>query len=238
MFTSGHFIWLGVIAVLITAFMIVIKKCNVSQNFVQKTVFYLLIVLKLLHVSLSMKETGDGGYVLKQTQLSFHLCSIMIYTVFLINIVKNEKFIKTMKSFMVPAMLIGAAMALLIPTEGVDPSRARVWQYMLIHGVLVFYGLYLMVIEKVDLSFKAYLSNLKILTLITVLAFMMNSILEQYETNFLFLRKPPMDNLPILNLNNGWYVYFITLTFIACALIFLVHLPFIIKRAKGNKLKN
>lgn len=127
MFTSGHFIWLGVIAVLITAFMIVIKKCNVSQNFVQKTVFYLLIVLKLLHVSLSMKETGDGGYVLKQTQLSFHLCSIMIYTVFLINIVKNERFIKTMKSFMVPAMLIGAAMALLIPTEGVDPSRARVW---------------------------------------------------------------------------------------------------------------
>ncbi|MBQ8566531.1 MAG: YwaF family protein [Clostridia bacterium] len=238
MFTSGHFIWLGVIAVLITAFMIVIKKCNVSQNFVQKTVFYLLIVLKLLHVSLSMKETGDGGYVLNQTQLSFHLCSIMIYTVFLINIVKNEKFIKTMKSFMVPAMLIGAAMALLIPTEGVDPSRARVWQYMLIHGVLVFYGLYLMVIEKVDLSFKAYLSNLKILTLITVLAFIMNSILEQYKTNFLFLRKPPMDNLPILNLNNGWYVYFITLTFIACTLIFLVHLPFIIKRAKGNKLKN
>ena len=109
MFTSGHFIWLGVIAVLITAFMIVIKKCNVSQNFVQKTVFYLLIVLKLLHVSLSMKETGDGGYVLKQTQLSFHLCSIMIYTVFLINIVKNEKFIKTMKSFMVPAMLIPLA---------------------------------------------------------------------------------------------------------------------------------
>ena len=119
---------------------------------------------------------------------------------FLINIVKNEKFIKTMKSFMVPAMLIGAAMALLIPTEGVDPSRARVWQYMLIHGVLVFYGLYLMVIEKVDLSFKAYLSNLKILTLITVLAFMMNSILEQYKTNFLFLRKPPMDNLPIVPL--------------------------------------
>ena len=154
MFTSGHFIWLGVIAVLITAFMIVIKKCNVSQNFVQKTVFYLLIVLKLLHVSLSMKETGDGGYVLKQTQLSFHLCSIMIYTVFLINIVKNEKFIKIIKSFMVPAMLIGAAMALLIPTEGVDPSRARVWQYMLIHGVLVFYGLYLMVIERLTFHLR------------------------------------------------------------------------------------
>ena len=238
MFTLGHLIWLGVLAILIALAIVLIRKFRVPQPVVQKTVLWMLIPLKLLHLSLSMKASPDGGLILQQSQLSFHLCSIMIYTVFLINIVKNEKFIKIIKSFMVPAMLIGAAMALLIPTEGVDPSRARVWQYMLIHGVLVFYGLYLMVIEKVDLSFKAYLSNLKILTLITVLAFMMNSILEQYKTNFLFLRKPPMDNLPILNLNNGWYVYFITLTFIACALIFLVHLPFIIKRAKGNKLKN
>jgi uncharacterized membrane protein YwaF len=137
-----------------------------------------------------------------------------------------------MKSFMVPAMLIGAALALLIPTEGVDPTVPRVWQYMLIHGVLVFYGLYLMVIEKVDLSIKAYFSNLKILTLIVVLAFIMNSILEQYKTNFLFLRKPPMDGLPILNLDHGWYVYFVTLTLIACLLILTVHLPFIIRDAR------
>ena len=232
MFTPSHFIWLGSIALLIALFMIITKKSRVAQGIVQKTVFYLLIVLKLFHVSLSMKESIDGGLVIDQTQLSFHLCSLMIYSVFLINIVKNEKFVKTMKSFMVPAMLIGAALALLIPTEGVDPTVPRVWQYMLIHGVLVFYGLYLMVIEKVDLSIKAYFSNLKILTLITVLAFIMNSILEQYKTNFLFLRKPPMDGLPILNLDHGWYVYFVTLTLIACLLILTVHLPFIIRDSR------
>ena len=95
MFTTGHFIWLGAIALLIAFFMIVTKKFRVSQKIVQKTVFYLLIVLKLFHVSLSMKESIDGGLVIDQTQLSFHLCSLMIYSVFLINIVKNEKFVKT-----------------------------------------------------------------------------------------------------------------------------------------------
>ena len=138
---------------------------------------------------------------------------------------------------MVPCMLIGAAMALFIPTEGVDPSVPRVWQYMLIHGALVFYGFYLMLVEKVDLSIKAYLNNLQMLLAVTLVAFMMNSILEQYNTNFLFLREPPMDGLPILNLNNGWYVYFLTLMLIACTLVFLVQLPFVIKGLKQRKEK-
>ena len=235
MFTLKHFLWLGTLLLLIAIFMVIVKKLRVSKMTVQKTVLYLLIVLKLFHLSLSMKPSADGGLVIDQTQLSFHLCSIMIYSVILINVIKNEKLISTIKSFMVPAMLIGAAMSLLIPTEGVDPGVPRVWQYMLIHGVLVFYGLYLMIVEKVDLSFKAYISNVKILMLITVVAFLMNSILEQYKTNFLFLRKPPMEGLPILNLDNGWYVYFITLAIIACALIFAVHLPFVIKAASDKR---
>jgi hypothetical integral membrane protein (TIGR02206 family) len=235
MFTPGHFIWLGIIAILIATTIVFVKKRHTSQNIVQKSVLYLLIVLKLFHVCVSMKPSADGGMVINQTQLSFHLCSLTIYSVIFINLIKNEKIIQTVKSFMVPAMLIGAAMSLLIPTEGVDPSVPRVWQYMLIHGVLVFYGLYLMIVEKVDLSLRAYLSNLKILIGITALAFVMNSVLEQYKTNFLFLRKPPMDNLPILNLNHGWYVYFVTLALIACALVFTVHLPFVLRDAKRKR---
>ena len=235
MFTAGHFIWLGAIAAAIALAIILIKKFNVSQHVVQKTVFYTLIVLKLFHVCLSMKESPDGGFVINQTQLSFHLCSLMIYSAILINIIKNEKFVKTMKSFMVPCMLLGAAMALIIPTEGVNIATPRVWQYMLIHGVLVFYGLYLMIIERVDLSIKAYLTNLKLLIIVVIFAFLMNSVLEQYNTNFLFLRKPPMDNLPILNLNNGWYVYFITLTLVACTLLFTVHIPHLIINRKKKQ---
>ena len=63
----------------------------------------------------------------------------------------------------------------------------------------------------------------------------MNSVLEKYKTNFLFLRVPPMDNLPLLNLNNGWYVYFITLAIIACVLTLLVQLPFMLLNKRSQK---
>ena len=235
MFTLAHFIWLGAISAAIAAVLFIVKKLKISEGAVGKTVMIVLIVLKLFHMSLSMKASEFGGYVLDQTQLSFHLCSIMIYTVIFTNLIKNKKVIGVLKSFMVPCLFIGAAMALLIPTEGVDASVPRVWQYMLIHGVLVFYGIYLSVIEKVDLSFKAYFNNLKLLLCVLLLAFLMNSVLEQYQTNFLFLRVPPMENLPLLNLNNGWYVYFITLSIIACVLILLIHLPFIIADAIRRK---
>ena len=238
MFTANHFIWLGAIALLIAVAFIVINKLKLSNQGVGKGVMMLLIVLKLFHVALSMKESEFGGYVLKQTQLSFHLCSIMIYTIIFVNIIKNEKVVKVLKSFMVPCLFIGALMALLIPTEGVDFTVPRVWQYMLIHGVLVFYGIYLAVVERVDLSFKAYFNNLKLLICVTAVAFMMNSVLEQYKTNFLFLRVPPMDNLPLLNLNNGWYVYFVTLAIIACVLMLLVQLPFMALNKRKDKKEN
>ncbi len=241
MFSTGHFIWLGAIAVAIALALIMTKRIRTSDRVVGKIVMVLLIVLKLFHMSLSMKASEFGGYVLNQTQLSFHLCSIMIYTVIFTNMINNERLVSRLKSFMVPCLFIGAAMALLIPTEGVDVMRPRVWQYMLIHGVLVFYGIYLACVEKVDLSLKAYFNNLKLLVGVTLIASLMNSVLEEYETNFLFLRVPPMEGLPLLNLDHGWYVYFLTLAAVACILVLLVQLPFMlmgVKRAQSEDLQD
>lgn len=235
MFTLGHFIWLIIIVSLIVISMILIKKLNVKQKTVETIVLVLLVIFKIIHFALSMKQLPDGSMVLYQTQLSFHLCSIQIYLIILTKIVKNEKFVNTIKSFMVPCMVIGASFSLLIPTEGVDPTILRVWQYMLIHGTLVFYGFYLMLIEKVDLSLNTFYKNLGLLVVIVLIGMFMNSVLEQYGTNFLYLRMPPMEGLPILNLNHGWYIYFVSLSLVAIVLIFLVQLPFIIKSLKKNK---
>ena len=235
MFTAAHFIWLSAIAAAIVAAFMAARSLKVSHLTVQRIVFVLLVALKIFHLSLSMKESPHGGMIIDQPQLSFHLCSLMIYAVILINVIKNERLVKVAKSFMVPCMLIGAAMALLIPTEGVDVATPRVWQYMLIHGVLVFYGLYLAVVERVDMSFKSYLTNLKLLLAVMVVAFLMNSALEEYGTNFLFLRQPPMEGLPILNLDNGWFVYFISLALVACALLLSVHLVFILLESRRKK---
>lgn len=232
MFTLPHFIWLAIFAVLIVSTLLLVKKFKPSHNIVSKCAMVFIVAFKILHIALSLKESEFGGMILKQNQLSFHLCSIQIYLLIAINFIKNEKFVSTIKCFMVPCMVIGAMMALLIPTEGVSPSSPRVWQFMMIHAGLVFYGFYLMLIEKVDLSFKSYIRNIELLLVVVAVAFLMNSVLEPYATNFLYLRKPPMDNLPILNLDNGWYVYFITLFIIAVSLITIVHLPFMLKKKK------
>ncbi len=235
MFTLPHLIWLLVLGILIALSLILLKRYKPSHLLVSRCVMALLIVFKLFHLALSMKQSVHGGMVLNQTQLSFHLCSIQIYLVILIHLIKNENTVKTLKSFMVPCMVIGATMSLLIPTEGVSVAHPRVWQYMLIHGVLIFYGLYLMLLEKVDLSFKAYVKNLGLLLIIVVMAFVMNSVLEQYKTNFLFLREPPMENLPVLNLDHGWFVYMGVLAAIAVALVTAVHLPFMIRKRKKEQ---
>jgi hypothetical integral membrane protein (TIGR02206 family) len=234
MFTVNHWIWLGAIGIGIAIALTVIKKRRVTHRAVGRAVTAILIILKIFHMSLSMKASEFGGYVLDQTQLSFHLCSIMIYAIIFVNMIKHERVIRVLKSFMVPCLFIGALMALFIPTEGADFTVPRVWQYMLIHGVLVFYGIYLATVERVDLSMRAYVNNLKLLCGVALVAFLMNSVLEQYQTNFLFLRLPPMENLPILNLNHGWYVYFVSLAAVACLLTLLVQLPFMLRNARSG----
>ena len=239
MFSIAHFIWLGCIFAAIAIGYIVAKKLRPSHDRVHLIVTCLLIITHIIYMAVSMREVDSefGGFVLKQENLPFHLCSIMIYFTVFLRFIKNEKIVAKIKSFMVPAMFIGAAMALLIPTSGTDPTDIRVWEYMVAHGVLVFYGLYLVAIEKVDLGLKAYFSNLQLLLATAIFAFMMNSILVDGNANFFFLRKPPMDGLPILNLDHGWFVYIISLSIVACVLILLIQLPFIIKEQKAKKNK-
>ena len=237
MFSTAHFVWLGCIFAAIAIGYIVAKKLRPSHDRVHLIVTCLLIITHIIYMAVSMREVDSefGGFVLKQENLPFHLCSIMIYFTVFLRFIKNEKIVAKIKSFMVPAMFIGAAMALLIPTSGTDPTDIRVWEYMVAHGVLVFYGLYLVAIEKVDLGLKAYFSNLQLLLATAIFAFMMNSILVDGNANFFFLRKPPMDGLPILNLDHGWFVYIISLSIVACVLILLIQLPFIIKEQKAKK---
>lgn len=237
MFSTAHLIWLGCIFAAIATAFVITKKLKPSHQTVHNIITVILIITHIIYMAVSMKEVDSefGGFVLNPENLPFHLCSMMIYFTVFLHFIKSETTRTKIKSFMVPAMLIGAAMALIIPTEGTDPTALRVWEYMVAHGVLVFYGLYLMAIEKVDLGFKAYLNNLLFLTATTLFAFIMNSILVDANANYFFLRKPPMDGLPVLNLNNGWFVYIISLVAVACTLIFLIQLPFIIKEQKTKK---
>jgi len=235
MFTTAHFIWLAIEAACIVLGLFLVKKFKLKPETVLNTVLILVIISETIKTSQSLIESPTGGMFIKPSQLPLDLCSMQVIFILVMKLCKNEKVRSVLKCFMVPTMMIGAGMALLIPVEGCDPTRLRVIQYMMIHTVFVFYGIYLMTVEKVDLSFKAYKRNLLMLSLVAYFAFLMNGAMNVYDTNYFFLRKPPMDGLPVINLDNGYGVYLITLVTIALLAVTLVHLPFIIKEMKNRK---
>ena len=120
-------------------------------------------------------------------------------------------------------------MALIIPTNGVEFNEIGPYQCFVYHAGLIWFSIYLIVSKNAKLDLKAYITNISILSFLAFMMIYVNGALSQYGTNFFYVVRPPMDNLPILNLNHGWYVYFITLLILGITLMTLFHLPFIIK---------
>ena len=129
-------------------------------------------------------------------------------------------------------------MAMLIPTDGVDFRDPLAYQCFVYHAGLVWLALYFLRTRQVDMGRKAYGRNLLILLCLAAIGIYINGAFFVYSTNFLFLTRPPLEGLPYLNLNGGWYVYLLRLAALAVALMTLVHLPFIIlerREEKGEK---
>ena len=61
----------------------------------------------------------------------------------------------------------------------------------------------------------------------------MNSILAVYDTNFMFIVRPPLEGLPFLNLNHGYYIYLFRVIMLGVIGLSLFHLPFIVKERKS-----
>ena len=241
MFSLEHFIWLGICVVFITGLMILATK--LKFNFRQALITVLIISFAsetckiFTHIEEFTDNYGNRGGVLGANYLPLHLCSILIFLFIYLYISKNEEKREIVKSFVTPVAILGGLMAILIPTSGVDFLKPFAYQCFVYHAGIMWFSIYLISTKQVSLGLKAYKRNLVIMGALVIIMLWVNSALHVYDTNFFFLVKPPMKNLPILNLNNGWLVYFITLVVIGVVLITLLHLPFIImeKKAKAKK---
>ena len=194
---------------------------------------------EITKISLNMVDGVSGGKVLSPGSLPFHLCSIQIFFIFGLRFfIKNENVKKVLYNFMVPTSLIGASMSLLIPTVGTSFLNVQVYQYFIYHAFLIFYGIYLIREHLAELSLKVLFVNYGLLLMFVLFDLWVNSFLSFWGANFMYLTRPPMENLPILNLNHGWYVYIIILFTLGLALMGLFHLPFIIiNKKKITKVK-
>lgn len=238
MFSTTHLIWLAICLVFIVTLSVVSIKLKFS--FKTSTIIICCIIgaSEVAKILYSMVPAASGGMVISAGALPFHLCSLLIFMFAYLMFGKNEKIKEILKSFVVPAGIWGGLLAIIIPTSGVGFTEIQTYQCFIYHAAILWYAVYLIATKQVDLSLKSYLRNLLILAILCVFEIWINGALQAYDTNFFFLVRPPVEGLPILNLNNGWYAYFFTLVGIAIALIGLVHLPSIIKELKQKIKQN
>lgn len=238
MFSGLHFAWLGICVVIIGG--------SLLQKWKYKTALYVAggysIVSELIKVFSRIKEYdglkwkgGSGGFI-DVSALPLHLCSILIFIIFILLLTNNEKLKSSLLSFYVPVGLAGGLCALLIPNDGVSFANIKVWQGFLYHSGTVWFSLYLIITKQVDLKWKAYVKNVITLLALVIVMIWVNGALQIYsregynDINFFFLVHPPIDGLPILNLNHGYGAYLATIIGIGFIAVTAVHIGPMIKQ--------
>lgn len=237
MFTTNHFIWLGLCALAIILGSIFAVKFKMKERVACSVMFVISLFSEISKMLCNMEEC-DGGFVLGPNALPLHMCSLLLFVEAAILFMKDGPLREKLKSFYTPVAIGGGILAMLIPTNGVNFLELKAYQCFVYHAGLVWLAFYFIGAKKVDLGFRSYIRNMVMMFLIALGSIYVNSILSVYETNFLYTRKPPMDNLPILNLDHGWPVYMLTLMAAGLVIFTAVQLPAMIAERKAKKKEN
>ena len=211
LFGTKHIILIALSLILVAVGYVFSRKLKFTQ--MAKIMLWIGIVsetIKIFYYVIRNEEKYGG--VLPKSDLPFHLCSIQILFIVVLNVSQNEKLKHALTSFMMPSCLIGGLAALLIAT---DSSRNGMWiitlQYFAYHAAIMVFALYLATNKEHCPTLKGYFSCLKMLLIIMFFAIYINSILYDgvSDINFMYVVGPPQKNLPYLNDNNGWFSYIV-----------------------------
>ncbi len=232
MFSTEHFIWMGICAAMIAALLFISLKFRFSYKTAARIMAVIALASELCKIFTHIEEPEAGGGVLGPEYLPLHLCSILIFLIFYCAFSDNEKWVKRITSFALPICLWGGVLAILMATSGVNFAKPFAYQCFIYHAGLLWWGIYLLITKQVELGRKAYLTNVSVLSCLLFVMLWINSALSAYDTNFFYVVRPPAEGLPLLNLDNGWYVYFLTLVGLGLVGVTLVHLPAMLRERK------
>lgn len=238
MFSSNHLIILGASAVLIAMSTVLSVKFRLSSRKASVIFAVICVISEIVKDMLNIIPSEYGGYILDPEDIPIHLCSLSVFAMLFIVFSKNESMCGKLISAITIVGIIAPLFALAIPTEGTEFDRLITYQYFVFHSALMWYALHHICTAQVDLGKRAYVRNLGYAYLLLFLTLYINSALSGYGVNFIFERVPPVEGLPILNLDHGWHFYFLVLALITFLSITTVHAPFIVaeiakKRRKG-----
>ncbi len=228
MFTLEHIIWIVLCIIFIIAMMMIAKYKNMNLKKAGLVMSIIALISEISKILSNMEESMEGGMHLEPGSLPFHLCSLMIFAVIYITFAKENKFKKLLINFTSVMGVLGSFCAIMIPTNGTSFTSVLAYQCFVYHAGLLWFSLYLIVSKNATFSFKIMLQNMVILLILVIFNLYVNSALSVYDVNFMYLTRPPMENLPILNLDNGWYAYLLSLLLVGLLLTTIFQLPFVL----------
>ncbi len=232
MFTTEHFIWIGICALFIGGLLLLSLKWKFSYKTSARVMAVIALASELCKIFTHIEEAEGGGGVLEPGALPLHLCSILIFLIFFCAVSDNKRWVGPITSFFLPIGIWGGVLAILMATSGTDFGKPFAYQCFIYHAGILWWALYLLITKQVELGKRAYLRNVAVLLALLFGMLWVNSALSVYDTNFFYVVRPPVEGLPLLNLDNGWLAYFLTLAGIGLVAVTLVHLPAMLKERK------
>ncbi len=226
MFGTKHLIILAISLAAIILLSILTRKMKLET--VCKLLLCVGIVSEITKIFYYIIDNeAEYGGVLPKTDLPFHLCSIQILLITIVNLVPSEKVKRFIFSFMMPSCLFGGIAALLIPTSSsLNGGIAITVQYFAYHVAIIVFAIKLMFSAEFKRTVKDYFNCLKCLLIMMFFAVYINSILYDgvSNINYMYVVSPPQDGLPFLNENHGWLVYIVHYAYLVlfCVTLFYI----------------
>ncbi|MBO5736323.1 MAG: YwaF family protein [Clostridia bacterium] len=229
LFGTRHIVFIIISFVLMAGLYIFSRKLSIKQC--AKILLYVGIVSEIIKIFYYIYANENKVYdpltgatfngVLPKSDLPFHLCSIQILFILVVNLTTNEKLRRFIFSFMIPSCLIGGIAAILIATDSSRSVPLISAQYFLYHIAISTFALRLLTDKEMKWRLPDMLNCFKFLLVIMFFAFYINSIVfdGMSNVNFMYVVGPPQDELPFLNKDHGWLVY---ITHYACLVVFAV----------------
>lgn len=254
MFTMNHFIWVAIVIAIITYSLYYLHKHQIPLEKLLNICCILALCSEFIKTFsvIQLVPSADGSTMfpyISMGHLPLHLCSIQILFIFYVRFSSNTKMKETLLSFMYPSCLLGALMAIALPSifnDSIEVSQAfthpLAYQFFLYHAMLIILGVYIFTSKQVNIQNKHYGSTIAIIALLAFISLYINSMMAapiyvngslqsvEYTSNMFFTYQPVLD-IPLTELWH-WYVYIGIIVALALVLITITYIPVFMRNKK------
>ncbi len=236
LFGTRHLVFVAISIVLIVVLYYFARRLSIKQA--SRLLLYIGICSEIVKLFYYIQANEDKfGGVLPKTDLPFHLCSIQILLILVVNLAKSERLKRLIFSFMMPSCLFGGIAAILIATASARSTIIISLQYFLYHIAITVFALRLLTDKEMKWRVGDMLNCFKLLLVMMFFAIYINSVVYDgvSNINFMYVVGPPQEGLPYLNKDHGWLVYIVHYAILVVFCVALCYIKAIIDTIKERK---